>query len=368
MMEHFYDQLQVLLKEEELSDQKRIEAAVKPLLSWYRKHARPLPWREDPSPYGVWISEIMLQQTRVEAVKPYYERFMRELPGVKELAAVEEQRLMKLWEGLGYYSRARNLQKAAQVMVDQYDGEVPGNFAQLLKLPGIGSYTAGAIASIAFGIPVPAVDGNVLRVISRLLASREDIRKPSVKREMESLLSGIVPQRDPGSFNQALIETGAIVCLPGGEPKCRECPLASLCLTASRGLWREIPVRSPLRKRKVEDLTVCVILKGSQVAVHKRPETGLLASLFELPNVPGRPDIEELLRRLCIRPDQVEEIKELPDARHIFSHVEWHMAGFMICLKPDEEKTGRDYFFAERRTVRGEYALPAAFGAYARFI
>ena len=298
MTEHFYDQLQQLGGTEPLTDRQRLEALVKPLLSWYRGNARPLPWREEPSPYGVWISEIMLQQTRVEAVKPYYERFMRELPGVRDLAAVPEERLMKLWEGLGYYSRARNLKKAAQVVMEQYGGKLPGDFSLLLKLPGIGSYTAGAIASIAFGIPVPAVDGNVLRVLARLLAYREDIRKPSAKTEMEKLLPGVIPEGDAGAFNQALIEVGAIVCLPGGEPRCAGCPLSSLCLTRERGLWREIPFRSPLKKRKIQELTVCLILRGDEAAVRRRPETGLLASLYELPNVPGRPKEEELLGQL----------------------------------------------------------------------
>ena len=367
MTEHFYDQLQQLGGTEPLTDRQRLEALVKPLLSWYRGNARPLPWREEPSPYGVWISEIMLQQTRVEAVKPYYERFMRELPGVKDLAAVPEERLMKLWEGLGYYSRARNLKKAAQVVMEQYGGKLPGDFSLLLKLPGIGSYTAGAIASIAFGIPVPAVDGNVLRVLARLLAYREDIRKPSAKTEMEKLLPGVIPEGDAGAFNQALIEVGAIVCLPGGEPRCAGCPLSSLCLTRERGLWREIPFRSPLKKRKIQELTVCLILRGDEAAVRRRPETGLLAALYELPNVPGRPKEEELLGQLNILPGQVAEMAPLPESRHIFSHVEWHMAGYFIRLK-DGAEAGKDCLFVERRRIRDEYALPAAFGAYSRLI
>lgn len=249
-------------REDELDRQQRLKAMARPLLSWYEGHARALPWRDDPTPYRVWISEIMLQQTRVEAVKPYFERFMAALPTVQALAAVEDDRLMKLWEGLGYYTRARNLKKAALMITERHGGELPGSYEALLALPGIGSYTAGAIASIAFGLPVPAVDGNVLRVISRVLADREDIRQPSVKARMERELREIMPRERTSQYNQGLIEVGAIVCVPGGEPRCGECPMESICLTRRQGLWKEIPVRGALKKRKVEELTVCLIRRG----------------------------------------------------------------------------------------------------------
>lgn len=242
----FYDQLQTLEpKKDEFSKEERLKAMEKPLLSWYKNHARVLPWRENPEPYRVWISEIMLQQTRVEAVKPYFERFMAALPDTAALAAVPEDRLFKLWEGLGYYNRARNLKKAAGVIMEQYGGAIPASWEELKTLPGIGSYTAGAIASIAYGIPVPAVDGNVLRVISRVTGSREDILKQSVKKQMEELLLGVMPQEGAGSYNQALIEIGAIVCVPNGEPLCGECPMASVCVARRDGLTKEIPVKTP---------------------------------------------------------------------------------------------------------------------------
>lgn len=371
MTEHFYSHLQVLEGEKLLSDEERLKAAAGPLLSWYEQNARSLPWRDDPTPYRVWISEIMLQQTRVEAVKPYFARFMEALPQVQALAEVEDERLMKLWEGLGYYSRARNLKKAAQQIVEQYGGQLPAKADELLKLPGIGSYTAGAIASIAFGIPAPAVDGNVLRVLSRLFASRGDIRKPAVKTGMEELLKPVIPKENPGAFNQALIEIGAIVCLPSGEPRCEACPLSSLCLARRQGLLKEIPVRSPLKKRREEKRTVFVIRRGNQVALRKRPKEGLLADLYELPNLSGWIEQEEALRSLHISKNQVVQIEKLPDSKHIFSHIEWHMRGFLIRLNaetPSWNGAEEGCFFVEERQVRDVYALPGAFSAYTRLL
>ncbi len=371
MTEHFYSQLQVLEGEKALSHEERLRAAAGPLLSWYEQNARSLPWRDEPTPYRVWISEIMLQQTRVEAVKPYFARFMEALPQVQALAQVEDERLMKLWEGLGYYSRARNLKKAAIQIVEKYGGNLPADTDELLKLPGIGSYTAGAIASIAFGIAAPAVDGNVLRVLSRLFASREDIRKPSVKAGMEELLKPVIPRKNPGAFNQALIEIGAIVCLPSGEPRCGECPLNSLCLARRQGILKEIPFRSPVKKRRQEERTVLMIRRGNQVAIRKRPKQGLLADLYEFPNLSGWMGEEQVLQALHISKDQVEQVEKLPDSKHIFSHIEWHMKGFLIRLKPAEsswsgEKEG--CFFADEQQVRGVYALPGAFSAYTRLL
>lgn len=316
---HAYDSLQVAEeKPGELSLEARLRAINRPLLDWYRNHARILPWREDPKPYHVWISEIMLQQTRVEAVKPYFERFLEALPDISALAAVEDDRLMKLWEGLGYYNRARNLKKAAQVIVHEYEGRMPSEYQELLKLPGIGSYTAGAIASIAFGKPVPAVDGNVLRVISRVTASRRDILKASTKKWMEDRLRETMPQSEASDFNQGLIEIGAIVCVPNGQPKCGQCPLASVCLSRQQELWQEIPVKTPPKKRRIEEKTVCILECGHQVALKKREAEGLLASLYELPNAEGFLSEEELGEAFGIMPELMVQIEPLPQAKHIF--------------------------------------------------
>lgn len=363
---HFYDHLQTLENPDRpFDEQTRLCAMNGPLLAWYESHARVLPWREDPRPYRVWISEIMLQQTRVEAVKPYFERFMQALPGVEALASVEDDRLMKLWEGLGYYNRARNLKKAAVMVMDQYGGRMPSEYEELIKLPGIGTYTAGAIASIAFGQAVPAVDGNVLRVISRVLASREDILKQSTKSWMENLLRRTMPADRASHFNQGLIEIGAIVCVPNGEPKCPECPLASLCLAKARGLTGEIPVKTPAKKRRIEERTVCILEYRDCAAIHKREDHGLLASLYELPNVEGHLKPEQLAGAFHLKPQTVLQIQELPAAKHVFSHVEWHMIGYRILL---DEKPPEEYLTVKKEELKTVYALPNAFGRYTKLI
>jgi len=361
-----YHQLQFLESSAKpLSPGERLRALNRPLLHWYENHARILPWRERPEPYRVWISEIMLQQTRVEAVKPYFERFMKELPTVEALAAVPEDRLMKLWEGLGYYNRARNLQKAARQIVMEFDGQLPADFADLLTLPGIGSYTAGAIASIAFGQPVPAVDGNVLRVISRVLASREDILKQTTKTWMEQMLVETMPKEAASSFNQGLIEIGAMVCVPNGPPKCGECPLESLCLARREGILAEIPVKKRAPRRKVEERTVCLIEYQNQIGIRRRPDSGLLAALYELPNRLGYLPPDQLAAAFSLPLSQVAEIEELPAARHIFSHVEWHMIGYRVILK---QKLPECYIAVEKQQVKAEYALPNAFSRYTKLI
>ena len=367
MNQSLYDKLQVLEpRTREMEPKERLRAIERPLLSWYKDHARSLPWREKPEPYRVWISEIMLQQTRVEAVKPYFERFMKALPGIYELAEVPEDRLLKLWEGLGYYSRAKNLKKAAQVLVEQYGGALPASWEELKKLPGIGSYTAGAIASIAYGIPVPAVDGNVLRVVSRVTGSREDILKQSVKSRMEAQLMEIMPEDAASSYNQGLIEIGALVCVPNGAPLCSQCPLSSVCAARIKGLTGEIPVKTPKKARRVEDKTVMVLWHHGRVAIRKREDTGLLASLYELPNLEGCLDEEAVLSGLGAKG---AEIESLPASKHIFSHVEWHMTGFRVELS-DKLPDGafEDFLWVTPEEVRKTYSLPNAFKAYTKLI
>ncbi|WP_270811711.1 A/G-specific adenine glycosylase [Hungatella effluvii] len=359
----FYDQLQTLEpKKDEFSKEERLKTMEKPLLSWYKNHARVLPWRENPEPYRVWISEIMLQQTRVEAVKPYFERFMAALPDTAALAAVPEDRLFKLWEGLGYYNRARNLKKAAGVVMEQYGGVIPASWEDLKTFPGIGSYTAGAIASIAYGIPVPAVDGNVLRVISRVTGSREDILKQSVKKQMELLLLGVMPQEGAGSYNQALIEIGAIVCVPNGEPLCGECPMASVCVARRDGLTKEIPVKTPKKSRKIEEKTILILEWEGRTAIRKRDSSGLLASLYELPGVEGWLEDEALAQMYRV---PLAAVRRLPEAKHIFSHVEWRMRGFAVEL---QEKPAGDYLWVTPEEIRETYSLPSAFKAYTMMI
>ena len=345
-----------------------LEQIVKPLLSWYDGHARVLPWREDKSPYRVWVSEIMLQQTRVEAVKPFFERFLKALPNVRSLAECSEDELLKLWEGLGYYNRVRNMQKAARVIMEEHDGEFPADYAKLLALPGIGRYTAGAIGSIAFGIQKPAVDGNVLRVLSRVKASYEDVLKQSVKTALEQEVQKIIPKDRAGDFNQALIEIGAVVCVPNGRAKCEECPLAFCCRAKEKGIVEELPKKKAKKERRVEERTVLVLREGDRVAVRKRPSKGLLAGLYELPNLEGILGEEEVLgqvRRWGLSPLR---ILPLAGAKHIFSHVEWQMTGYAISLEETEDMEQNGLFFIEAGETEEKYPIPAAFAAYARYM
>lgn len=344
-----------------------MEEIVVPLLEWYEKQARVLPWRSRPTPYRVWVSEIMLQQTRVEAVKPYFARFMKALPTVKKLAVCPEEELLKLWEGLGYYNRVRNMQKAAQIVVAENKGELPAQFDELIKLPGIGKYTAGAISSIAFGIPVPAVDGNVLRVITRITADERDISKDSVKQSISRNIQEIIPMRCAGDFNQALIELGAIVCVPNGPAKCSECPLAHLCEARKRDIVQELPKKAPKKPRTIEEKTVFLIKDGDRVAIRKRPKKGLLAGLYELPNTEGRLSEEEAVayvRKCGLAPLFIEK---LDDSKHIFTHKEWHMSGYAVRIE-ETENVPEGMFLIERDEVEKNYPIPSAFAAYAKYM
>lgn len=330
---------------------------VEDLLKWYDANARVLPWRSEPKPYYVWVSEIMLQQTRVEAVKGYFARFIKELPDVAALAKVKEDKLLKLWEGLGYYNRARNLQAAAKTVMEEYDGKLPEEYRELQKLKGIGRYTAGAIASIAYGKPVPAVDGNVLRVMKRLAGSYDDILKTSVKKDLEEELTKIMPKR-AGAFNQAIMDLGAMVCIPNGKPLCEECPLQKYCVAYEKNIVMELPIKTPKKKRKIEEKTILVLEYQGRIALHKRESSGLLSGLWEFPNITGKVTKESLM-------DTVEEehfmVKELGESKHIFSHIEWHMIGYYIHLN---KKTVKDYIWVTVDELVKQYAIPSAFSAY----
>ncbi len=337
-----------------------------PLLAWYDSRRRILPWREDPTPYHVWLSEIMLQQTRVEAVKPYYERFLNELPDIASLAAVEEERLLKLWEGLGYYNRARNLKKSALQIMEEYGGRMPADYHELMKLCGVGSYTAGAIASIAFGQAVPAVDGNVLRILSRLRADGRDILDAGVKRSIEAELAGVIPEDRPGDFNQALMELGAVVCIPHGSPKCEECPWSGFCLARAQGSAEAYPVKAPKKPRRVEEKTILLIRYGDRFALRRRPERGLLAGMYEFPSLEGHQSEEEVLAHLRDAGVVPMRIRTLQPARHIFTHKEWDMTAYLV--RVDELAGMGEYVFVEPEKMRDEYPVPSAFAAYMALI
>lgn len=335
-----------------------------PLVQWYRENKRDLPWRENPEAYRVWISEIMLQQTRVEAVKGYYDRFLKTLPDVQSLAEAEEDQLLKLWEGLGYYNRVRNMQKAARQILVDYHGVFPSDYEEIRSLTGIGSYTAGAISSFVFGKPEPAVDGNVLRVLTRILADHSDIMKQSTKTKMEKALRKVIPEGSPSDFNQGLIELGAIVCVPNGEPKCQECPVSHLCRAREDGRISEFPVKKKAKARRIEDKTILVFRDDEEIAIGKRDKKGLLAGLYELPNVPGhlsRKEVENYCKEIGLLPIR---IKKLPAAKHIFSHVEWHMIGYDIRVDELEKTNKKEFLFIHPGEIEKTYPIPAAFEMY----
>ena len=323
-----------------------------PLIRWYHENARVLPWRSDPTPYHVWISEIMLQQTRVAAVLDYYRRFLDELPTVAHLAAVEEDRLMKLWQGLGYYNRARNLQKAARQIMEEHGGAFPDTYEDIRALCGVGDYTAGAIASIAFGIPAPAVDGNVLRVVSRITGDERDITRPQVKTAVGEALRAVMPVQAPGDFNQALMELGATVCLPNGAPLCTQCPARAFCVACLTERTGELPVKAAKKERRVEERTVFLIFYGDKVALRRRAKKGLLAGLWEYPN--------ELAPAPC--PVEAEYLEDGPAVKHIFTHIEWRMRSVIVGAKTETLPEG--WVWADRAELEQEYAVPNAFCAF----
>lgn len=333
---------------------------VEPLLTWYDSNKRDLPWRHNPTPYRVWISEIMLQQTRVDPVIPYYLRFMETFPSVEALANAPEELLMKHWEGLGYYSRARNLQKAAKIIAKA--GQFPQDFEGWLKLPGVGNYTAGAICSIALELPTPAVDGNVLRVLSRVLGSKEDVASDSVKKEFTEALRTIYPSGKTSEFTQSLMELGATVCLPNGEPHCNECPLNELCFALKNDLIGQIPFKAPKKKRKIEERTVLIFRHNNEIALNRRPDKGLLAKMWEFPNLEGH--LPESFVQKKYKNDKIISILPIGSSTHIFSHIEWQMVGYLVNV--NEKNTQLKWVTVPQ--LLDEIALPSAFRYYLNYL
>lgn len=341
-------------------EEKDLPQIVTPLLYWYQANARVLPWRSDPTPYHVWISEIMLQQTRVEAVISYYERFLSYLPDIASLAAVDDDLLMKLWEGLGYYSRARNLKKAAKVIMERYEGMLPSSVEALLTLPGIGPYTAGAIASIAYQQPEPAVDGNVIRVLTRLLADPTPTSDPALSRSLSARLRPIYPPEQSRAFTQALMELGAIVCIPNGAPHCEGCPLAFLCRARAENAVEDYPIRGEKKARKIIPRTILRVRCGERLAIRRREEGGLLHGLWELPAIEGHVDettVREFLGSLGMN---VLSIGPSLEAKHIFTHLEWHMHSFEVIT----DLPSACFVWASPNELHTRYALPSAFRAF----
>lgn len=322
------------------------------LLTWYREVGRDLPWRGQKDPYPIWVSEIMLQQTRVVAVVDYYQRFLAQLPEISALAHCQEDKLLKLWQGLGYYNRARNLQKGAQQIQERHQGIFPSTYPEIRDLAGIGDYTAGAIASIAFDLPHGAVDGNVLRVMARLTADREDITRPSMKKKTQDWVEAWMPLAYPGDYNQALMELGATICLPNGAPHCHRCPVAGFCQSQEEERWREIPVKARKKPRKIQERQVFLLYAGEQILLRRRPSRGLLAGLWEFPHVllgedPPLPGLD------------LEALEPFGTGTHIFTHLEWHMRGFRGQVEGLALPEG--YLWASPQELKEIYAIPSAF-------
>lgn len=330
-----------------------IAEMVDPLLDWYEKERRILLWREDPTPYHVWISEIMLQQTRVEAVIDYYHRFLARFPDVDSLARAELDEVLRYWQGLGYYRRCEMLYRMAKIVSAQYHGEIPADFQLLLSLPGIGRYTAAAIMSIGFQKPYAAVDGNVLRVVMRLKNNGECIDDNSVKKRVEEELQEVMPHDKTSAFTQALMDLGATICLPNGTPKCRLCPLSHLCHGKENAVF--LPVRKEKKPRRIEKRTVLLLIYRDRVAVKKRPEKGLLANMWEFPNREGFLTLAE------VKNAYGDDVIPLSEARHVFTHIEWEMRGYLVNLadKPEDE----DLHWVKKEEI-ALYAIPSAFSCF----
>ena len=324
-----------------------LQSAVPPLLAWYRIHKRDLPWRHSRTPFTALVAELMLQQTRVEAVKERYVRFLRSFPSPEALAAASEEEVLKLWEGLGYYSRARNLHKAAKIIAR--DG-FPSDFRGVRALPGVGDYTAGAVCSIALGLPEPAVDGNVLRILSRLYADGSNIDEAATKARYAQLLRKVYPE-DTADFCEALMELGAIVCVPNGAPACGSCPWSAVCRAHLAGTEELFPVRAQKRARRVVQAEVLVLRCGGRYALEKRPPKGLLAGLWQFPFFEGS------------APDFGKAVRE-KRAKHIFTHVEWQMTGKLV----DVCAFLQPYTWVTARELRELYALPSAFRPFLEWV
>ncbi len=336
------------------------------LLDWYDNNKRDLPWRKSISPYHIWLSEIMLQQTRVEAVTGYYERFLQTFPDIASLAKGKEDVYMKLWEGLGYYSRVKNLHRGAVQVVDQYGGKLPERYLDLLHIAGIGPYTAAAIASMAFGQKIPSIDGNLLRVFARLSVYAKNIKEKEAKDAAFQYFLERMPADRPGDFNQALMDLGATVCLANGVPLCAKCPLRDNCLAFEEGNMLDYPNMPKKKKRAIEKLTVFFLHDRQRAALRKRPDNGLLAGLYEFPNVSQKLTIKEAKQHIEDLGIVVKNIRKLSPSKHVFTHKEWHMQAYDMEVDFTNNKPG--YLLCNMRVILENYSIPSAFRAYKEYM
>lgn len=337
-----------------------LEEINEPLLEWFYKHKRYMPWREKPNFYYVWLSEIMLQQTRVDTVMSYFEHFIKEVPNIEILANIKEDKLLKLWEGLGYYNRARNSKIAANQIMKDYGGIPPKDYEDILSLKGIGEYTAGAISSIVYNKRVAAVDGNVLRVMTRILKDDSDIMLSKTKKKFKEIIEASMPD-NARDYTQALMELGALICLPNGEPKCSECPLSFCCGAYLTNTIKDYPVKKIKKSKKIEKRSVFLIVYKNQVLIQKRKNQGLLKGLYEYPNMLGHVSKVEMKYIFDEMGLDTSKFQKLPSAKHIFSHLEWHMEGYFV---PINKKIPG--LWATYDELRKEYSIPTAFKVYTK--
>lgn len=342
-------------------DAQKSRAFSEALLNWYTQNARSLPWRFNKDPYRILVSELMLQQTRVDTVIPYYERFMKEVPTIFALAQISDEKLLKLWQGLGYYSRAKNLKRAAIEVVERFDGKIPQNYKEVLALPGIGTYTAGAVLSIAFDKKITAVDGNVIRVISRIAENDGDVKDPNMKKKTVAVVEALLPDTRVGDFNQALMELGATICFPRAKAQCAKCPVQQFCKAYEKGRVHEIP-QSKSMKRRIENKTLFFIHFQQKIAMRQRSQQGLLAGMWEFPHAEGELTVEEskaVLSKWHIIPKKMIELKR---AKHIFTHVEWHMKAYTVFV--DSILDDDLFSFKTKTEIQEKVAVPSVFKGY----
>lgn len=337
----------------------------KNVLTWYRENKRQLPWRKDRDPYHVWISEIMLQQTRIEAVIGYYDRFMQEIPTIFALAEIEDEKLLKLWEGLGYYNRARNLKKTAQIIVEKYKGNFPTTYLDLLTLPGIGEYTASAISSICFQEKKATVDGNVLRVYMRYYNKSDNISEEKVRKSVKEELEKILP-KNSGDFNEGMMELGEVICIPNGIPLCKKCPIKQECLARKNNSYLNLPVKNKKKEQKKLYYTVLLFNYREKIAISKRINQSLLNNLWSFPNLEGNYSLSDIKNYLENKDIKYKNIEEAPSYTHTFTHQKWEMKSYKIELENKWEE--ENIIFKDIETIKEEYAIPTAFQPFLKYL
>lgn len=331
------------------------------IIKWYQKNKRELPWRKDTNPYHIWVSEIMLQQTRIEAVIEYYHHFLEKIPDIETLSIIEDEVLLKLWEGLGYYNRARNLKIAAIQIMKDYQGKFPTKYIEIIKLKGIGEYTASAISSICYNEPQVTVDGNVLRVFTRFYNDTRNIDDLKTKKSIREFLQQIIP-KESGDFNQGLMEIGEVICIPNGVPKCSICPLQKDCLAYQNNTYQELPIRKEKIKKKEENYTILLFQYQDEYAIYQRKEESLLNNLWAFPHLEGFLTLKKLKSYLQEQKIEYQQIQQGIQSTHIFTHKKWNMISYQIKITTKNKLP--QYTWKKLSEIKKEYPIPTAYKSF----